>query len=847
MNDMASRNHSNSGKTRFLRIGCILLFLCLVLSGCQKPAEEKPAEQAAASAQETSLPGPAAATPPSREPTAWDTAFETGSGFLEETSLLPEDLTGFSIGLMSGEESQLGITGDPVRTDGNGVRYYAVTEELAEQINHLHPRAQSVGPDGAILWYAESPGMFRNMFVQRDRDFLSVHMSQDRGVQDEAETGWTQKMSSVWCDTFEWSPDGQYVFYNNWERWHNFNYDRMMLPFLLDTRTGEVFQIYSLPGLNQIPPVTKTISLSTKDKDLAEMRAKTAVSCGTWDGHFSRDGRWLYLLMYGINLPGWESEKALMRYDLEIGQMEHCCWLSEGACSFREMGDGRLLVCCTDSDWQVVSAGDAGFTVSALEGSVLPNVRYFRFRNGLSDSDAILDCSTALAVIRDRAESVDEWFVLQDPDEGFRKVAAQDLPNIYNRYYIDTSIPVRNTPFVILRISGFRTVAESWTPITEHEIRLMLLNTETMALKPLRADYETLVSTHNETASGDLLLGESTAFRLNPDKPAPAEETSEKTAFWLECYNSPVDQIAYRYEIKADYSYEFVGRKKSDPLTLAFRNNSYSRTEGFQFDSDIQVLPDSYLLAVHLQMNYLKENVPEYLIPPVLTEERYAEVFEKNGIEATREKTVDSETSLPKGKKIRGTVTVTVPMYEKVTPEDLPSREDAEELAARYPSIAEQPLYILPSSVREDDKKALQEKLEGLYTMEDYWQDFQLVNASRWSKGKSQLKYVIHSDNPDIRWIQGPAVALCTLSDRLGSAVYNRYASADPKPESVESLALGGSCLVADIPYQVSLVSVQEEGDELTVVFSVVPEDEYGMFPVDNQTEETDPEGGEPS
>lgn len=845
---MKGGNNSISGKTRFIRIGCVLLLLCLALSGCGQPTEEKAATPAENTAQQaTAEPSPEPTPEPAPQPSAWDTAFETGNCFLEETYFIPDDLTGFTIGLVPGEESQFGITGEPVRTDENGLNHYALTGELAQGIIQLHPVPQSIGPDGTVLWFIDSRSGFRGIFIQRDHEFLSVHVNENRGVTDKNEIEFMQKMSSAYCDTFEWSPDGRYVFYNNWSRWRNYVYDRLMLPFLLDTRTGEVFLVYSLPGLNQIAPAAY-INRNARDNQLAEKIAETALSCGTWDGHFSRDGRYLYLLMYGINLPGWESGKALMRYDLETGQTERCCWLSEDACSFREMEGGRLLVCCADSDWQAVTAGDSGFTVTALEGSAIPGTVYLRFYNGLNDSDAVLDCGhSALAVIRDRSESVDEWIVITDPDQGARKCSTQELSGIYNRYFYDVVIPVRNTPYVILRISGFRTVAESWTSIIENERRLMLLNTDTMALKPLNADYETLINTHNETTSGELLLGDTITYRLNPDKAVPVkEEEPEWTAYRLECWNTPVDQVRESTRIRdADYLYEYAGRKKTDPSALVFSNRSQSRMEGFQFDSDIQVLDGRCLLTVRLQLNLLKEKVPEYVIPPVLTEERYAEVIGKNGIDVTTEAYVETG-ELIKG-KIPKKEKVTVSMYEKITPEDLPEREDAEKLTEKYPSVAEQPLYILSSLVNDDDKKALREKLEGIYTLDDYWQDFELTNGSRWTKVRTSPGYTIHSDNPDIRWTQGPALALCSLSDRLGSAVYYRYATADPKPESVESLGLDGRCEVIGIPWQVSLESVQEEGDELTVVFSVVPEGEYGMFPVGNETETKESEGGDPT
>ncbi len=847
---MHSGNRNSSGKARFIRIGCVLLLLCLALSGCGQPAEEKAEDTAApvVSGQEpepASEPAPEPTGEPVPEPTAWDTAFETGNGYLEEFSLLPENLTEYTIGLMPGEESQLGIAGDPVRTDENGIRYYAVTEELAQGIVQLRPVPQSVGPDGTVLWFISNREGSRGMFIQRDQTFLSVHVSKNRGgaVADEDEYTFMQRMSSVYCDTFEWSADGRYVFYNNWNRWHNFAYDRMMLPFLLDAHTGEVFLLFSLPGLNQIPN-WQNIRVNGKDASLLMAAAEKAVSCGTWDGHFSRDGRYLYLLMYGVRLPGWESPKALMRYDLETGRMEQCCWLPESADSFWVMGDNRLLVCCTGDTWQFVTADDSGFTVTPAEGFPAMASYPYPFRNGLNDSDTMLICSNAFAFISDQAESVDEWFVMESPEEGIRKITTRELIEPGRAYYyFDSIVPVRNTPYVILYASGFRLVAESWTPITEHEYRMLLLDTNTMAVQPLGCEYYyTLPNTHNGTVSGDLYLGENITYRLNPDRQVQAEETqaeetAAKTKYWLECWNAPADEVRESFRIRnADYSYQCVSRSKSGPPALKYRNNTRGRTEGFSFDSDIRVLDDRYLLAVRLRMNLLKENVPKYVIPPVLTEERYAEVIEKNNIDATRKETVSGEETLPNGKKIRTTQTVDVSMYEKVSPEDLPERPDAETLALRYPSITERPLYILTDDVTPEDKQALEKRMKGIYTLEDYWQDFELTSGSRWSDATSPLTYVIHSDNPDIQWIQGPAIALCTLSDRLGSAVYKRYASADPKPESVESLALDGRYEVIDIPWQVSLESVQEEGDELTVVFSVVPEDEYGMFPVGNET-----------
>ena len=813
---MKGGSTSFSGKTGFLRIVCLLLFPCLLLSGGRIAAAEAPAETAV----------PAVVSPDLfRETEAWDTAFETGNGFLEVTDLFPQDLSGFTIGVLPGNESRFGITGDPVRTDGNGIRHYALAGELAETITRLYPRPQSVGPDGTVLWITFNRDFFPDLFIRRDHEILSVSLSKSRGVPDDG--SWLERTFRPVCDSYEWSPDGRYVFFRSPETWQSSAPDYLMLPYLLDTLTGEVFLAFSLPGLNQVPPA----AAGKRNPALPDVEP---VSCGAWDGCFSRDGRSLYLIMYGINLPGWESEKALMRYDLETENTERCCWLPGGACALRDMGDGRLMVCCSGGDWQLVSAGESGYTAAPLEGSAVPDERFFRFYEGLNASDAVLVRGTfALAVIRDRPDRVDEWFVMENPDEGFRKTGSQELAqSIFTGYHFSAVIPVRNTPYVILSVFGLRQVAESWTPITEPDNRLLLLNTDTMAVKPLESSPGTLPGLRSGTASGALCLGGSAAFRLVPDRPVQQEEP-DKTQRWLECCNEPADQIRPMFAMTgADYHYEPVRAKKSDPAHLRFLNRSVGRTEGFRFASDVQVSDGRYLLTVTLQSNLRKEKTPEYLIPPVLTEERYAEVIVKNSVDITAETYVETGEMI-KG-KLKAMKKITFDLYEKVTPEDLPGRADAEELAGKYPSVTEQPLYILSSYATPEDREALQERMKNVYTLDDYWQDFQLVNGSRWSPVQSPVYYDFRSDIPGSRWTQGPVLSLCSLADRLGSSVYRRYVTADPKPASVEALALDGRYETAGIPFRVSLVSVQEEGDELAAVFSVVPEEAYGMIPTEN-------------
>ena len=836
---MNTGNHRFSAKSPFLRIGCLLLLLCLALSSCQKAAEETPAGAAGAAA--------APAPEPVREPTAWDTAFETGNGSLEETSLVPENYSGFTIGFVPGMEHPLFAVGDPVRTDENGVRWFALTEEQAEKFfvypqymsyadgtatysasdKNKNPHPVAVGPDGTVLWLGKvivtEDGRYDNaFFIQRGRELLIIDISDTRGVPDD--DSWLYRsVSGVMSGkrqygAFEWSPDSRYVFLNNMEQWQEISDGWMELPYLLDTRTGEIFLIYSLSGLNQKSPLPNLVGRTGGDQARYQQRAASVISCGTWDAHFSRDGRSLYLILYGVNLPDWESGKAFMRYDLASGAMERCCWLPEDACAFRETGDGRFLVCCPSAGWQVLTAGDSGYTVAATGQPGIYGLEILRFHEGLYGSAALLEyndraTTAALAVVRDDTEKVDEWYLMTDVNGGFEKVGTEELKNRFAERTEDTVrieeiIPVRETPYAILCVWGSSVAADLWKTVYRTDIRILLLDTDTMTVKPLGGTLSKLHDSHNDSVTGNILIDNRKSYSLNTDLPAE-DQKDPRTESWHRWVQEPINESTHSIHGSLFY----YGINKADDQ-LVCNNDSYSKTTGFRFIGDILVRADSYRVTVCLELNQVRE--PQYLIPPVLTGERYQEVIIGNGISEE--------------------------YYERVAPEDLPEREDREKLISRYPSVTGQPLYILISNER--NSRRLAQDLEGIYTREDYEQDIQLMSRDYLlSISEFSLRYTFSAENPDIVWTSGPAAALCTLADQLGSAVYYRYASADPKPESVESLSLGGRYVFDYIPYQVSLDSVEEEDNRLTVVFTAVPEDEYGMFPVKSGDETTD-EGG---
>ncbi len=104
-----------------------------------------------------------------------------------------------------------------------------------------------------------------------------------------------------------------------------------------------------------------------------------------------------------------------------------------------------------------------------------------------------------------------------------------------------------------------------------------------------------------------------------------------------------------------------------------------------------------------------------YLIPTAITKERYdAFVAQMSG--STKKKLSSNYT-----------------LYE---PSKLDSKKNKDDIIAMYPSVVEQPLYILKSDTSENNKKKIQDYFaEANYTQEDYEIDQQLVAGSKDNSG----------------------------------------------------------------------------------------------------------------
>ena len=109
-----------------------------------------------------------------------------------------------------------------------------------------------------------------------------------------------------------------------------------------------------------------------------------------------------------------------------------------------------------------------------------------------------------------------------------------------------------------------------------------------------------------------------------------------------------------------------------------------------------------------IRVNYAIGQIERvYQIPTAITKERY-ETFTSNMKKSTK-------------KKVSG-------LYTLVEPSKLEQREDKDELIALYPSVTEQPLYLLKANTNATNKEKLEGYFqEGGYTEEDFQIDQALV------------------------------------------------------------------------------------------------------------------------
>ncbi|MBQ4640368.1 MAG: hypothetical protein IJB69_07630 [Clostridia bacterium] len=150
----------------------------------------------------------------------------------------------------------------------------------------------------------------------------------------------------------------------------------------------------------------------------------------------------------------------------------------------------------------------------------------------------------------------------------------------------------------------------------------------------------------------------------------------------------------------------------------------------------------------------------QYLIPQAITKERY-DAFADQMKKSTKKKLSSN--------------------YALYEPEKLDSKKNKDEIIAMYPSVVEQPLYILKSDVKENVKKKVEEYFAEVgYSQEDYDLDMQLVAGAKESSASVfNVSLVYRLEDGDlvvevpydaIRYTEGYAITYVTPLPMFGAA-----------------------------------------------------------------------------
>ena len=151
--------------------------------------------------------------------------------------------------------------------------------------------------------------------------------------------------------------------------------------------------------------------------------------------------------------------------------------------------------------------------------------------------------------------------------------------------------------------------------------------------------------------------------------------------------------------------YDDINKTEMNNFTGSIKNQSFEILQ--EADGSIRV---KYSLG--------KNAGKRYIVPNVMTVERYNEVIEKMGGEKSKD-----------AKKFKN-------HYSLYKTKELNKKSNKEELLALYPSLAEQDLYILKSDRKDEQKKQAEDLLaKAGYTEEDYAQDQELMAGEKESTG----------------------------------------------------------------------------------------------------------------
>ena len=766
----------------------------------------------------------------------WDIAFSGENGRLEHLSLLPEDFSGYTIRAVPGDGVDAYLTaGVPLRTDEYGTTLYHLSEESARRF-FRDAVPVSLGPGGAVLWggvhEAAGSGSAESMqeqqalfFVQRDHELTVISPPSLDGDMADPDFGLSEEALSYYFSWYhpddlrkyhfrpaEWSADGRYIYLDS----------NMSRKFLLDTRLGKTVLAWSNAGYQAF------LTENCLERWTAHF------------GHFSADGRYLDLtgnIFYGSVTEGSYTETlssgSLVRCDPASGSLTLCRLPDISGCS--SIDETRLL---TKSPVRLVTMDHSADPEIAAWPGMDTDCAIMQAYGGMTGPAAVTVRNNetgfpyAFSVLRNDPPWDNDWYGFpRDADmaEPFRKMRPEEMAEYLKEasteeeyearraweaqfHPILESIPVRDTPYLLLMVPGNTETIPSWPgyDYSRADLRFLLLNTGTMESRLLLTDSvwtDESVGAIRSSDSDPVIYGDTmriggTVFRLNPDADPNGGAGSAQDPVLIGLDSEPLGRNGFVNSTVYPHRYRVLDRTDDSLECL----DIYLKVPGYNVTSRIAVLPEGFRLSVCF------EKLSTHMVPAILTEERWKEIRDAMPNAKQRQKFSSS--------------------YRKIDSLELSKAIVIEELLQNYPVPDSGTLYVLRDNVREYQLISMEEMLRDAgYTPEDYAADMAYApDAAAKEPPSGRVTYSFASENGPVQWTSGTVAGIIHLADYLSGTIFNGCTAAGCTPEGFDIMPLQGSYTFEYIPYHVTPDEVLPEEGTTVFTFGVIPAGGRGLI-----------------
>ena len=658
---------------------------------------------------------------------------------LIETSMLPNDYSGFTLAICAEQIDTNAIEVDHISDDGR-VCYIELTDSECKSLFN-NATAISLGPQGAILWGIEVNNE-KSFIVQHDHTLVLLLQALHRGAEDSANVlknslDYKSKIvPDIVNGDVRWSSNGRYLFLNETAKWFGFS-QQIDDPYLADTFTGEIFIIET-------------------DGQEKKINTRGSYQCVEM-GRFSQEDSAFYYFIKNYSY-GSPTMHTLKHYDLASGELTVCYQTDNDVYDFCELRKNHWIILekC-DSSIRIIRLAESGFASEQeqlslpMEGeiSLIPVTEELALIE-LHNHDYSLSC--LLPIQWKKSAENAKWYIIRDiSSDGIQEISAEQItlsdsygskkpvnPSIPGKGIILNIAAIDNTPNVLCRIRYERTIPNSWAGMVEVLYGYVTINVNSMRIEPIMFS-----ATMNDGFSDQKIYNKTILI-----------ETAKSTE-------------SYRFNDLANTSPFYFVQQPEESLTVntvyTCSSGTYKCTQmndsieltsvlvgGKKVSSVITVLNDGY--RIDLSLSSIKQaEQQEFIFPEAITQERF-EFFINKMSKSSKKKVLVQYWFITPNDQSK-------PYYKK------------EELITRYPSLHTESMYILKDHVAKSVLVKLEEYFaEAGYDIADYRIDKTEVKGNPYEMGYPiSYKFI---PNPNILLNCTDALELAGLCDQINYSIY---------------------------------------------------------------------------